>query len=354
MEISLFGPGIGECCLIELPTGQWIIIDSFRCPEVKQPIALKYFEEKGLDPKLCVDLIIITHWHSDHVAGMSELIDICDNALIVIPSAFTNKEFNEFWSLISSDHELGSLNTLKEMRLAMESIRKHFERNKQAPKFADEGKNIYYRNEDNYEIEVTTLSPSPDAFIQSQLESQNLLKTFKASNPKTHLTKPQSNNNAIAIQLTVNGISLLFGGDLEEPEKNQYRKFGWSRVLDCHENKIKRSILFKVPHHGSETGHQEEIWQKALIDNATAILTTFDRSNLPKDRDIERIKSYTSYLTGTTMTKCRNYRDKRDIKNINDFAHLKPRYSVAGHVKYHYCFKENKLSREETSKDVVY
>ena len=49
MEISLFGPGVGESCLIELPTGKWVVIDSFICPESRQPIALKYLEEKGVD-----------------------------------------------------------------------------------------------------------------------------------------------------------------------------------------------------------------------------------------------------------------------------------------------------------------
>ena len=68
-EISIFGPGIGECIVLHIGQGRWFVIDSCLCPKTKQPIALQYFKDIGVDASTQVVGILISHWHSDHIQG---------------------------------------------------------------------------------------------------------------------------------------------------------------------------------------------------------------------------------------------------------------------------------------------
>ena len=59
----------------------------------KEPAALHYFEKIGVDPHTAVKLIVASHWHDDHIRGLSQVVAACPNAKFVCSAAFTNKEF---------------------------------------------------------------------------------------------------------------------------------------------------------------------------------------------------------------------------------------------------------------------
>jgi glyoxylase-like metal-dependent hydrolase (beta-lactamase superfamily II) len=69
IEINIFGPGYGECCLFHFGGGKWIIIDSCVDDEIGQPAALAYLDNIGINPAEGVELVIASHWHDDHVKG---------------------------------------------------------------------------------------------------------------------------------------------------------------------------------------------------------------------------------------------------------------------------------------------
>ena len=50
LELSLFGPGRGECAVIHLGWGDWACIDSCIDRATKRPAALSYLERIGVDP----------------------------------------------------------------------------------------------------------------------------------------------------------------------------------------------------------------------------------------------------------------------------------------------------------------
>ena len=102
-----------------------MIVDSFVDKESDMPIALKYLNDNGINPEKDVQYIVITHWHSDHIGGMSEVISACRNATVVIPSVFTKNEFVHFITLVAKDPSAGSLNPTKEMHKAFTSIKQH-------------------------------------------------------------------------------------------------------------------------------------------------------------------------------------------------------------------------------------
>jgi len=93
LEITLFGPGYGECVLVHLGENRWIVVDSCIDAVSTKPVVLEYFRAIGISPKDAVLLIVVSHWHDDHVRGLSDLVESCPNTPVCISSALTKKEF---------------------------------------------------------------------------------------------------------------------------------------------------------------------------------------------------------------------------------------------------------------------
>lgn len=87
IEINIFGTGYGEALAIHLPGGFWILIDSCCDPkaEIKKPAALEYLELLGVE-KSKVRAIVATHWHADHIKGLTELATAFSDSLIFYPN----------------------------------------------------------------------------------------------------------------------------------------------------------------------------------------------------------------------------------------------------------------------------
>jgi glyoxylase-like metal-dependent hydrolase (beta-lactamase superfamily II) len=94
IEISLFGPGTGECIVAHLGENEWMVVDSCTV-ENKVPVALDYLKKIGVAPD-CVKVIVITHFHDDHIAGANTLIEACTKAEVFISGALTYEESISF------------------------------------------------------------------------------------------------------------------------------------------------------------------------------------------------------------------------------------------------------------------
>ena len=93
IEFSLFGPGIGECATVHIGDGKWIIVDSCANPQTKEPAVLEYFELLRVEPEQAIKLVVATHWHEDHVAGIAKILRRATNANFVCSDALRCDEF---------------------------------------------------------------------------------------------------------------------------------------------------------------------------------------------------------------------------------------------------------------------
>jgi glyoxylase-like metal-dependent hydrolase (beta-lactamase superfamily II) len=93
LEINIFGPGYGECCLIHFGGGGWIVIDSCVNTDDDRPAALTYLDRIGVNSAEHVRLIIVSHWHDDHIRGLSSLLKACTAARFCASSALNSAEF---------------------------------------------------------------------------------------------------------------------------------------------------------------------------------------------------------------------------------------------------------------------
>lgn len=92
IEVSLFGPGKGEALALHLGQGKWMLVDSCRKKQ-NTPVHLEYLQNLGVNVWEAVDLIVITHWHTDHIEGLNDVVKECANATISLPESLSKDEF---------------------------------------------------------------------------------------------------------------------------------------------------------------------------------------------------------------------------------------------------------------------
>jgi hypothetical protein len=122
---------------------------------------------------------------------------------------------------------------------------------------------------------------------------------------KHRFPRPNENDISVATLVTVGSACALLGADLETTSSSNR---GWNAVLASTNRPADMGSLFKVPHHGSVTGHHDDVWNKLLISQPVAILTPWNRSSkLPTRDDRARIGSYAdrSFITATVAAASR-------------------------------------------------
>jgi glyoxylase-like metal-dependent hydrolase (beta-lactamase superfamily II) len=99
IEVSLFGPGYGECVVLHAGAGDWIIIDCCIDTRSGEVAPLHYVQELGVEVEKQVKHIVASHWHDDHTRGLSRLVEACSNARFWRPMAMTEQEFIQYAEL---------------------------------------------------------------------------------------------------------------------------------------------------------------------------------------------------------------------------------------------------------------
>jgi hypothetical protein len=106
------------------------------------------------------------------------------------------------------------------------------------------------------------------------------------------------NRAAVVIHLTVGTRTLLLGADLED---GGGPTLGWRAVVSSTTRPAGPASVFKVAHHGSVNGHNNDVWSKMLTPTPYALVTPFfsGRKFLPSPADVVRLNVLTphSYCT---------------------------------------------------------
>lgn len=298
IEVSVFGPGFGESIVIHAGDGNWMVVDSCIDAHSGRPAALTYLEEIGVDPSAAVKLILTTHWHDDHIGGMSEVVKTCLSAKFACSMALTRREFIEVASIYTRRPLIHGTSGVTEIQGVFETLKKR----RQVPVHATADRPLFrVRRHPAGEVawEVTALSPT-DGELQRFLTSiAALVPSDHSPTTKSRLPNPKQNDVSVAAWVTIGEINLLLGADLEE---HGVPNRGWTAVLASTTRPPGTASLIKISHHGSVTGHHEDVWKQMLVSDPMAILTpwTLGASNLPRVADVQRIKQFTSNAYSTS------------------------------------------------------
>lgn len=127
IEVSLIGTGggYGESIVVHLGNDNWIVVDSCVDPKSKASLPLEYLKSIGVNVAIDVKAIICTHWHDDHILGISELLSECKNSEFCMARATDKKKF---LILVGLDHHKvkneSSASSTKELSRCIEIIEK--------------------------------------------------------------------------------------------------------------------------------------------------------------------------------------------------------------------------------------
>lgn len=328
IEFSLFGPGFGECAVCHLGNGAWMIVDSCLDPKTRLPVALQYLKLIGVPVDTAVVSIVATHWHDDHILGMSELLKACPSSKFTITSAFERKDFNVALGPWMDGGSAIDGKGLQELRKIC-ALRR-------PTSFAGANKIIYERQAAP-RCSVQALSPSDAALIVCIKEL-----IAKPLTPFcTRMPNIKGNHASVVLSVEVADRRLLLGGDLEVRAD---RLFGWLAVVDSQREfgRLKHHV-FKISHHGSANGDHPEIWEHLLEQDPHAVLAPFvgGKTKLPTPTDIERIKSQTSKASLTAAPTAGKFRHEnraveKTMKEVarslevipHDFGHVRMRGKI--------------------------
>jgi hypothetical protein len=322
-----------------------MIVDSCLSPHDRTPAGLKYLRELGVDVATSVKRIIATHWHNDHVKGLSQTVAECKAAKFICSQSLWSKEFIALTDLWRRQR-LG-ISPVTELTAVLDTISKSQTILKggagESPLgFAIANRCLWRRGiVGNFKMdtsaELHSLSPS-DAAVQQSL--QTIAKLFPPKEVLRHPLPSRPNQFSVVLWLRVGSIRVLLGADMEEQHNPSG---GWTVIVGSVERPQGRSSLFKIPHHGSVTGECEAVWRTMLAGNPVALLTPFHsgRTKLPKKQDSDRICGRTSaaFITsrfrdsssrGKTGSVNRTIRETvRYIRRANDgFGHIRARRKI--------------------------
>jgi beta-lactamase superfamily II metal-dependent hydrolase len=298
-EVSIFGPGIGECIVLHLGNNKWAIVDSCRDKETGKPVAVRYLETLQIDPSSSVKLLVVTHWDDDHIRGASEILRVCSNAMFSCSCALLTGEFIQFVNAYSERSLLVSSGAdefaeiIKILVERAEGTRKY----SAGPVWAKVNTPILVMDKKDhpFDVEVRALSPSDGALTLALNEISQLIP--KENTPRRRAVAQKANHVSVALWITAGESHILLGADLENhPNKD----VGWKAVILKH-NPEERASIVKVPHHGSKNAYSSEMWKIMCVIDPIALLTSFSSGlqPLPSESDIKRIKKHASRIYST-------------------------------------------------------
>jgi hypothetical protein len=324
----LIGPGYGESIIVHLGDGQWIIIDSCisRLAEGgSESAAIAYLREIGVDPANQVSKVVATHWHDDHIGGLSQVVKNCVSADFCCAMALREDEFLGFAAVYAEADPSPSARSTREIMDVLDFLRG---RNK-VPAFLGRD-TLVRRTERN--VSVYAVSPSNERIRDFLARAAASMPALKAT--RTRMGDMSPNAIAVAIFIDLGTDAVLLGADVEETPGG-----AWSTIVASSEAiRGHQSSVYKIAHHGSETAECDAIWDTLLLPAPFAILTPYSRGPkpLPSPEAVERISERTphAYSTARLASTARRRREVAVERTLRENGwHIRAIEPRAGHVR---------------------
>jgi hypothetical protein len=330
LEVCVFGPNYGECIVVHLGNGHWVVVDS--CLQDGVPGAIAYLTALGVDPGQAIKVVLATHWHDDHFKGLSEILAVAPDAHIWIASPLTDREFLRFVTRVSTNKTAVAGNKLAEFSKIVDEIARRRAAGLVTFGFAS-SKSLIFRLDASasghgFPCDVMALSPSPGDYL-------NFLERIAANMPQARQTKrtvpsPSPNDVSVAAIVSAGPISILLGADVENSGKPTS---GWEAILAAHAIQPigPRASLYKIAHHGSQTAYNFDIWASLLVGDPLAVLTPWRRGRrrLPTPQDVRLILDLSSQAFATASdARSRRRRGNRPPGVLRFLRENEPRIRV--------------------------
>jgi hypothetical protein len=331
IELSLFGPGFGESVVIHIGGGKWIIVDSCVQRGLSEPTPLAYLRSLGVSLSKDVVLVVASHWHDDHIRGLYKILEECSSARFACSSAMVSKQFVMLGQVYaSSSLEESGVNEFQRIHSLLEKFdtiavralanRKLWEGTKVATGLP-------------FDATLYSLSPSDEVVLACEKELAAFVST---QGNQRRVPAPRPNHLAVVLQLIIGKESILLGSDLEN-----HPRHGWQVIVGDKLRSQMQSSAFKVAHHGSVSGHHDQVWQLMLDKNPYAFLTPLNTgTKLPSLQDIQRIRKLTNkaYITADPDARVTKRPQPKEVERTLKEAgiEIRPTFTSQGQIRFRF------------------
>ena len=311
-EVYLIGTGnYGESVVLNLGMNNWIVVDSCIDPTSKEVLPLSFLKSKGVDIENDVKLIVCTHWHDDHIKGISKILEACKSSDFSMAIASDRTKFLQFIGFDYSKYkdEVTIVST-EEINRCLNII----DSEQRGCILALQDKSIFFSSNESkkYKCSICALSPSDEVLKDYGIELTKMMEDISSGKK---IIDQSPNEKSVVLLISVNNYSVLLGGDLEVSPND---KKGWICIVD-NSTSIKekpKASLFKIPHHGSRTGYHERIFKELLSENCIAEMTSCHIGNLPREEMIRTFFIHTNDVYITSLPKGLRAKPKKRPSNI--------------------------------------
>jgi len=230
LQVSFLNVGQGDAIFIEAPNGRQVLIDGGPDASVLEKLGeLMPFYDRS------IDLIILTHPHSDHLAGLLSVLEYFNIGHILINNTKEDTAiYNKWQELINQ-------------------------------------KNI-----------PVTIAQTDQEVILQNIDKPNEISLKIFSNYSN-----DTNNSSIVTQLNYLESEFLLTGDIEKETEN----------ILLQNNFDLESDILKIAHHGSKSSSQKNFLEAINPDIVIISVGQNNRYNHPHKSVLERLKNLDIYRT---------------------------------------------------------
>ncbi len=259
MTVTFLDVAQGDAALIKLPDKRTILVDTgdrtFR-RDYGELVVAPFLKREGIKR---IDILLLTHPHSDHIGGA--------------PTIIRNFKVDQIWE---SDIVAGS--------------------------------RIYQEIHDLADsLNIPVLTPNSGDMV---IISDNL-KLYFLHPSERFLEKHQRNynNGSLVFKLVYGNISILFTGDAEE-ESEDYLCF-WNDFL--------KSTIIKVPHHGSNTSSTASYINLVNPEYAIVSVGQNNKFKHPAQSTLQRYRDHGSAIHRTDIEHAVRFKSRGKIVKVIDW-----------------------------------
>jgi len=230
LEVTFLDVGHGDCIYVHLPKRPDMLYDDFLVDGGDSGRGAKalrdFLKERGEEE---VDLVFLTHAHSDHCGGLAK----------VLPEV----KFDHFY-YSGTDYPSRTFGKLKELAGDKAEVLKR-------------GDTIDLDSDEEDKVSLRVLSPPSEGALSKE-----------------------ENDNSLVLMLSFGEEDFLLTGDIEEKTEAQ--------LVEEYGEKLEAEVV-KVPHHGSDTSSSEP-FVAAVRAKYAVVSTDGKRYHLPKEAVLERYR----------------------------------------------------------------
>ena len=161
---------------MHLGGARWLLVDSCVAPESNVPASADYLNGIGVSPQ-SVKFIVASHWHDDHVKGMSQLVKMFATADLFVPEVLADVQSRAFLAAYSGVECSGLSRGTNEMYNALMGRREWIAVKNRTEVFQDRTSTI--------PVQVVAFSPT-QAVVPQLLLARILAYVPKDDMPITH------------------------------------------------------------------------------------------------------------------------------------------------------------------------